>query len=139
MELAEATSAMRNAINRALIDGVGLSLAENLVLCQVAMAPEERLRMVEIAGVLNVAKSAITKTVDRLEDRGWLARHRDAEDRRTVYATLTPAGAEVFRRAQPAFAEAVSSQLRGPLTPAEVNQLRRLLAKLMREGARTLA
>lgn len=130
MALSEAASTMRNAINRALVDGAGLSLAENLVLCQVAMAPGKRLRMVEIAEVLAIAKSAVTKTVDRLEGRGWLARHRDAADRRTVHATLTPAGAEAFSRAQPIFADAVSAQLRGPLTRSEVNQLRRLLAKI---------
>lgn len=131
MELSEATSAMRGAINRALIDGAGLSLTENLALCQIAMAPGGRLRMVEIADMLSIAKSAVTKTVDRLEERGWLARCRDAEDRRTVHVTLTPAGAEIFARAQPIFADAVSSQLCGPLTPAEVNQLRRLLTKLV--------
>jgi DNA-binding MarR family transcriptional regulator len=135
MELSEATSAIRNAINRALIEGAGLSLAENLVLCQVAMAPDGRLRMVEIADLLNIAKSAVTKTVDRLEERGWLARHRDAVDRRTVHATLTPAGAKVFAQAQPAFVDAVSSQLCGPLTLGEVKQLRRLLAKLVRDRA----
>lgn len=134
MALSEATSTMRNAINRALVDGAGLSLAENLVLCQVAMAPGGRLRMVEIAEMLNIAKSAVTKTVDRLEERGWLARHRDAEDRRTVHAALTPIGAEVFSRAQPTFIDAVSNQLCGPLTRSEVNQLRRLLAKLVGVG-----
>ncbi len=125
---------MRSAVNRALQREAGLSLAENLVLCQVAMAPATRLRMVEIADLLSIGKSAVTKSVDRLEERGWVARHRDAGDRRTVHATLTPAGAVVFRRAQPVFAEAVTSHLSGPLTAAEVGQLRRLLAKLPRRA-----
>lgn len=131
MELSEVTSAIRGAVNRALIQGAGLSLAENLVLCQVAMAPDGRLRMVEIANLLSIAKSAVTKTVDRLEERGWVARHRDNEDRRTVYAALTPAGAEIFSHAQPVFANAVASQLCGPLSPSEVIQLRKLLGKIL--------
>jgi len=131
MELSEATSVIRGAVNRVLMQSAGLSLAENLVLCQVAMAPDGRLRMVEIADLLSLAKSAVTKTVDRLEERGWVARQRDSEDRRTVHATLTPAGAEVFRHAQPVFADAVASQLCGPLSPAEVIQLRKLLGKLL--------
>ena len=69
-----------------------VTLAENLVLCQVAMSPAGRLRMVDIAATLTVAKSAITKTVDRLEERGLLRRERDPADRRAVYAALTPAG-----------------------------------------------
>ena len=86
---------------------VDLSLAENLALCQVAMAPGHRLRMVEIAGRLGVAKSAVTKTIDRLEERGLLVRERDPGDRRTVYATLSPAGHQLFAAAQPAFLDAV--------------------------------
>jgi DNA-binding MarR family transcriptional regulator len=134
-ELSEATAMVRSAVNRALIQGAGLSLAENLVLCHVAMAPDGRLRMVEIADQLGLAKSAVTKTVDRLEGRGWVARRRNEEDRRTVHATLTPAGAEMFRRAQPVFVSAVSGQLCGPLSPAELAQLRTLLAKLLSTSA----
>ena len=90
--------------------------------------------MVEIAGLLSIGKSAVTKSVDRLEERRWVTRHRDTDDRRTVHAVLTPAGAEVFHRAQPVFAGAVLSHLCGPLTTAEVRQLRRLLGKLLRPG-----
>ena len=39
MALSEAASAMRTAVNRTLLQRAGLSLTENLVLCQVAMAP----------------------------------------------------------------------------------------------------
>lgn len=139
MELSEATSAMRGAVNRVLQQRAGLSLAENLVLCQVAMAPGGRLRMVEIAHLLGIGKSAVTKTVDRLEERGWLVRRRDGEDRRAVHATLTPAGTDVFQRVQPVFADAVLSHLTGPLSAAEVTELRRLLGKLLRaeRGPRT--
>jgi DNA-binding MarR family transcriptional regulator len=130
-ELSEATTTIRAAVNRALQHDAGLSLAENLVLCQVAMAPGGRLKMVQIADLLGIAKSAVTKTVDRLEARGWLTRRRDSGDRRTVQATLTPAGATVFHRAQPIFADAVARQLAGPLTATEVTELRRLLNKLL--------
>src|SRR5579875_557007 len=62
---------------------------------------------VEIGGRLGVAKSAVTKTIDRLEERGLLVRERDPGDRRTVYATLSPAGHQLFAAAQPAFLDAV--------------------------------
>ena len=73
--------------------------------------------MVDIADRLGIVKSAVTKTVDRLEARGWLSRQRDDRDRRTVYATLQPqAGADTFQRTQPLFADAVTSHLSGPLS-----------------------
>ncbi|MGH8995863.1 MAG: MarR family winged helix-turn-helix transcriptional regulator [Acidimicrobiales bacterium] len=134
LELSETTSVMRARLNQRLQSDAGLSLADNLVLCQVAMAPDARMRMVEIAEVLNVVKSAVTKTVDRLEGRGLLARVREGDDRRSVHAALTAAGAEVFRRAQPVFLDAVSEGLYGPLSAAEVNELRRLLGKLLGAG-----
>jgi DNA-binding MarR family transcriptional regulator len=129
-DLAVATMATRNEINRQLQEKAGLTLAENLVLCRVAMSPDAAMRMADLADMLGVAKSAITKTVDRLEDRGWLERVRDDEDRRGVRAVVTPGGMAVFRRAQPVFTEAVTSVLLARLDARELRQLQRILRKL---------
>jgi DNA-binding MarR family transcriptional regulator len=37
-------------------------------------------------------KGATTRLVDTLEERGWIVRTRNDEDRRVVRLTLTPAG-----------------------------------------------
>ena len=102
---------------------VDLSPAENLALCQVAMVPGHRLRMVEIAGRLGIAKSAVTKTIDRLEERGLLVRERDPGDRRTVYATLSSAGHQLFAAAQPAFLDAVERHFTGHVDRTTLRQL----------------
>lgn len=132
---------LRVSVNRDLQREVGLTLAENLVLCQVAMAPDSRLRMVDIAGLLRIAKSAVTKTVDRLERRGFVARRREPadQDRRIVYATLTDEGARVFADAQPIFVAAVAQRVAEPLTEEELHQLGRISEKLLSSGARPLA
>lgn len=121
---------VRNAVNRDLQDEVGLTLAENLVLCQVAMAPHQRLRMVEITQLLGVAKSAITKTVDRLEDRGLLARERDPGDRRTVYACLTKRGQRTFIEAQPAFVASIDRHFTRTLGRREIHTLSQLMSRV---------
>ncbi|MBO0818079.1 MAG: MarR family transcriptional regulator [Actinobacteria bacterium] len=126
MGLCEVVDRVRILVNRDLQATVGLTLAENLVLCQVAMAPGRRLRMAEIAGTLSVAKSAVTKTVDHLQERGLLARERDPRDRRTVYATLTCEGANVFAAAQPAFGDAVQRYFAGHLDEDTLHRLRGL-------------
>jgi DNA-binding MarR family transcriptional regulator len=126
MALCEVVDRVRVLVNRDLQHAVGLTLAENLVLCQVAMATEGRLRMVDVAERLSVAKSAVTKTVDRLETRGLLERERDPSDRRTVYATLTPLGEKTFTAAQPAFIDAIQHHFAGPLSDADLKQLRQL-------------
>ena len=129
---------VRVSVNRELQREVGLTWAENLVLCHVAMAPDSRLRMVDIAGLLGIAKSAVTKTVDRLEQRGLVARRRPADqDRRIVYATLTDEGARIFAGAQPTFVAAVTQHVAAPLTEDELHQLGRISGKLLRARARS--
>lgn len=119
----EVVDRVRVALNRELLHSVGLTLAENLVLCQVAMAPGSRLRMVDIAGHLTIGKSAVTKTVDRLQERGLITRQRDLVDRRTVYAAVTADGSKLFAAAQPAFASAVQRYFAGQLSEPEISQL----------------
>lgn len=134
-ELCEAVAAVRLSLNRDLQQNVGVSLAENLVLCQVAMAPGRRMRMVDLAGSLMIGKSAVTKTVDRLEQRGLLTRTRDAADRRVVYASLTVEGASLFALAQPAFADAVGRHFSASLSDAELMQLRAASERVRRNQA----
>ena len=124
---------MRVALNRDLQRSAGLTLADNLVLCQVAMAPAKRLRMVDIARLLTIGKSAVTKTVDRLEERGLITRERDRSDRRTVYAALTAEGEKIFAAAQPVFADAVQRHLAGQLDQGEISQLRVLSERILQQ------
>lgn len=129
--LCEVVDRVRVALSRDLQRSAGLTLAENLVLCQVAMAPGRRLRMVDIAGLLAIAKSAVTKTVDRLEQRGLVTRERNPADRRTVYATLTAEGENVFEAARPAFADGVQRHFAGQLSQAETRELLRLSQRVL--------
>jgi DNA-binding MarR family transcriptional regulator len=131
--LCEVVDQVRVALNRDLQRSAGLTLADNLVLCQVAMAPGKRLRMVDIAGLLIIGKSAVTKTVDRLEERGLITRERDRSDRRTVYAALTAEGEKIFATAQPVFADAVQRHFAGQLDQGEIRQLRVLSERILQQ------
>ena len=131
--LCEVVDQIRVALNRDLQRCAGLTLADNLVLCQVAMAPGQRLRMVDIAGLLTIGKSAVTKTADRLQDRGLITRETDPSDRRTVYATLTTEGEQAFAAAQPAFADAVQRHFAGQMNQAEIRQLLHLSERILQQ------
>jgi DNA-binding MarR family transcriptional regulator len=135
--LCEVVDQVRVALNRDLQRCAGLPLADNLVLCQVAMAPGKRLRMVDIAGLLTIGKSAVTKTTDRLQARGLITRERDPSDRRTVYATLTTEGEKTFAAAQPAFADAVQRHFAGHINEAEIRQLLRLSERILQQPPNT--
>jgi DNA-binding MarR family transcriptional regulator len=130
-EVCALVDTVRIALNRQLQGEVGLTLAENLVLCQVAMGPGQRLRMVDLAARLGVVKSAITKTVDHLEERGLLSRQSDPADRRNVYAALTPLGRETFAIAAPAYLRSVEQHFGSALDAAELRHLRRAAAAVL--------
>ena len=131
--LCEVVDQVRVALNQDLQRCAGLTLADNLVLCQVAMAPGKRLRMVDIAGLLTIGKSAVTKTADRLQDRGLITRERDPSDRRTVYATLTTEGEKAFAAAKPTFADAVQRHFARQITEAEIRQLLHLSERILQQ------
>ena len=134
-DLCEVVDQVRIRVNRDLLESAGLTLAENLVLCQVAMSPEQRLRMIDLAGQLVLAKSAITKTVDRLEGRGLLRRERDPGDRRTVHAVLTPEGGRDFDMARTAYLDSVERHFAQHLDKTVLRRLRGLPGRVLRTPA----
>lgn len=58
-----------------------------------------------IAREIAYDKGATTRLADTLEERGWITRHRDGEDRRVVQLALTPAGTDVMLQVRGALVE----------------------------------
>ena len=58
------------------------------------------LRQSELRRALGVCASVVSRMVRALRERGWIARRRDSEDRRTWTLLLTPSGEEVIRGAR---------------------------------------
>ena len=57
------------------------------------------IRMTDLASKVVLSKSGLTTLVDRLEERSFVQRIRDPEDRRATRITLTDHGTETFRDA----------------------------------------
>lgn|SRR6185295_9244017 len=57
--------------------------------------PDQPIPMGKLAEALACDASNVTGLVDRLESRGLIRRHADAEDRRVKVLELTPAGARL--------------------------------------------
>ena len=58
------------------------------------------LRQSELRRALGVCASVVSRMVRALRELGWIARHRDPDDRRAWTLTLTPSGQEVIRGAR---------------------------------------
>ena len=79
----------------------GMPLATFDVLIYLALAPEEMLRMRDLADAIVLSRSGLTRLVDRLVREGLVERRRCGEDARGAWAVLTPAGQRALAAAAP--------------------------------------
>jgi DNA-binding MarR family transcriptional regulator len=88
-------------LDRQLEAAHGLPLTQYEVLLYLEGAPERRLRMSELARSVLLSQSGVTRLVDRLQQRSLVVREPCPEDRRVLYARLTPDGARALAEARP--------------------------------------
>lgn len=129
--LLETHTVLLELLERELDDVGGLSLSWYDVLVQLAMAPEGKLKMNELAGSVLLSKSGITRLVDRMEADGLIKRSSCKADRRSIYATITPKGRQLFDRACPLHIRGVKRHFLAHLTDQEVITLRSALHKVL--------
>ena len=80
----------------------GLSLGEYEVLARLSEEPEHSLRMTDLAGVLHLSPSGITRRIDGLVRSGLVERKQCPSDRRGSNAVLTDDGLRrLARRRRP--------------------------------------
>jgi DNA-binding MarR family transcriptional regulator len=89
------------ALDRELSAGHGLSASEFEVLQQLARADSCSMRTSELAENAHLTQSALSRLVSRLEVNGLLERTSCAEDRRSLFVGLTPAGRTRYAKARP--------------------------------------
>jgi len=132
----EAHAAIEAELERELQEQRQLPLAWYDVLVQLQEAGGRR-RMQELAGVLLVHKSSLTRLVDRMEAAGLVTRVRCEDDARGMWAELTREGKEVLRHAAPAHLRGVQRHFAAHLTDTDVTSLQRVLSKLLAANGRS--
>jgi DNA-binding MarR family transcriptional regulator len=100
------------------------------VLATVAEAPEERMRMGDLAEALVITRGGLTKLVDRLVKAGLLERTFCEADRRVSYATLMPAGHELLDEMRPVVVAELKAAFSAKLSVGEANDLRNTLDRV---------
>jgi DNA-binding MarR family transcriptional regulator len=131
LNLVQASRVVSDLLGEEVDRAAGLSLAEYELLLRIADTPEGRLRMVDLADLLLVSKSGVTRLVDRLEETGFVTRAFSTSDRRLTLATITGAGREALGRAYPAFAGALDRSFSRHLADRDVTCLRTALRKVL--------
>lgn len=117
-------------LDRQLVQQHELSLSEYEVLARLAEAPEWRLRMHELAVRCGLSPSGLTRRFDSMGRNGLVAREKCRNDRRGVFARLTPHGKEVLERATPTYSAGVHGLFVQLLNTQELDELHRLTERL---------
>lgn len=120
---------MRQRMDR-WADKHGLSEGRLHVLWQLQAAPEHKLPLGELAEHLDVSPRNVTGLIDHLERDGLVERVDDPDDRRSIYARLTPAGGKLLHGLR---AEGMQWQLgtTAGLSIEELEQLRHACLRLV--------
>lgn len=100
------------------------------VLATVAEAPEQRLRMGELAEALVITRGGLTKLVDRLIKAGLLERTFCETDRRVSYATLLPAGRDMLDEMRPVVVAELRLTFAANLSDSQADDLRETLDRV---------
>jgi DNA-binding MarR family transcriptional regulator len=108
----------------------GLSGDDYGVLVALSEAPDERLRMADLADVAAESRSRLSHHVGRLEARGLVERASCPEDRRGQFAVLTDAGRTLIQETAPHHVASVRTHFLDHLTPAELAVLGGVFARL---------
>lgn len=100
------------------------------VLATLSQAPEQRLKMGELAEALVITRGGLTKLVDRLVKAGLLERTFCDTDRRVSYATLLPAGLELLEEMSPVVSGELEATFAANLSEAEAEELAATLERV---------
>jgi DNA-binding MarR family transcriptional regulator len=108
----------------------GLAVIEFDVLITLFNAPDQRLRMSELAERVLLSPAGTTHLVTRLERDGLVRREVDPADGRKWFTLLTDAGDSALMAARPIHNKVLRGTLLASTSPADRRTLRRIWKRL---------
>jgi DNA-binding MarR family transcriptional regulator len=118
-----------HTLSRELEAEQGLPLTFYDVLIQLSIAGG-RLRMSELADAVVLSRSGVTRLVDRMVRDGLVRREACPEDRRSLYAALTPEGTRALERARPFHLRGVADHFGRHLSDEEAKTIAAALGRM---------
>ena len=119
------------ALDKQLREDAGIGHVYYQILAMLSDAPEQQLRMSVLARRTGTSLSRASHAVGTLEERGWVARCPSADDRRGQVARLTDEGRQLLERIAPGHVAEVRRIVFDSLGEGDVEDLRRLMEKLL--------
>lgn len=126
----ETTAKLQDTLERVLRKEAGLHLADYNVLLVLHEAPDNHLRIGQVADRMAFSKSRMSYQVRSLEKRGLITRESVADDARGVCIHLTKAGRDIFRKAGRIHARQVHDLVLEDMTSEEAEVLERVFNRI---------
>jgi DNA-binding MarR family transcriptional regulator len=133
--LVEAHAELTASLEADLVRGFGIDGGDYGVLVNLSEAPDQRLRMCDLAARLHLSPSGLTRRLDGLVKAGYVARAASDQDRRVTLAVLTDAGREVLEAAAPVHVAGVRANFVDHLSRTQLRQLGAAFEALRRRRA----
>jgi len=115
-----------------LVEHHGITSGDYAVLVALSEADDHRTRMCDLASALHLSPSGLTRRLDGLVEKGFVAREPLAEDRRVTMAVLTKRGMAKLERAAPLHVDGVRRHMLDHLTRTQIRQLGAVLSTVQR-------
>jgi DNA-binding MarR family transcriptional regulator len=131
-------AALVPALDHDLQKAVGLPLAWYDVLLELSSAPEHRLPMTELGERVVLSRTRVSRLVDELQREGYVTREPHPTDRRSTFATITPAGRRRLRAAAPVYLAGIANRFASHLEPDELAVIATALERV-RDATETAA
>jgi DNA-binding MarR family transcriptional regulator len=128
--LARIVTVLPRALEDQFVHDTGVSLTDYTVLVALSEAPEQRLRLTDLAQAAALSLSRISRVVEDMVRRGLVRKVKCPQDRRAAHATLTEAGRAKLVAAYPGHLARVRSFLFDHLSDDEVRAAGPILARL---------
>jgi DNA-binding MarR family transcriptional regulator len=128
--IAQTHAAVSGRLQEALAQGDFPPLPWYEVLASLAEAPQQQMRMGDLAEALVISRGGLTKLVDRLVKAGLLERTFCSTDRRVSYASLLPAGSEMLEEMRPVIAGELEVAFSVKLSVAEAKAMSETLERV---------
>jgi DNA-binding MarR family transcriptional regulator len=108
----------------------GLDRGDYQLLAMLSEAPDQRLRLCDLADSLRLTRSGLTRRMEGVLKKKLVARVQSDEDGRVAYAHITPKGFDLLKTAAPKHLESVRRLMVDLLTPTEIKAVASAFGKI---------
>jgi DNA-binding MarR family transcriptional regulator len=130
--LVEVFADVEASLGGELLETHGISSGDYAVLVALSEATGHRRRMCDLALLLHLSPSGLTRRLDGLVKKGFVAREPMPDDRRVTLAVMTNKGMAKLEKAAPIHVDGVRRHLLDHLSRTQIRQLGAVLSTVQR-------